>query len=143
MRDKSPILSAWRRSNAAPAPALATAYGDQEERETGRDAGYTLWTAATFHNAKFGARSGATPQDAQEPRRDSSPDNAWETHTRSNYTRTILASGICANMDRLAPDKARARVAGVIQRQHDADADAEATNAPVGSQSVAKADVKH
>lgn len=37
-----------------------------------------------------------------------------ETDTRSNYTRTILANGICANMDRLAPDKARARVAGVI-----------------------------
>lgn len=37
-----------------------------------------------------------------------------EADTRSNYTRTILANGICANMDRLAPDKARARVAGVI-----------------------------
>lgn len=33
---------------------------------------HTEWTAATFHNAKFGARSGATPQDAQE-RRDAFP----------------------------------------------------------------------
>lgn len=103
---------------------LHTAYGDRLGRLlwTGeRDVAHTEWTAATFHNAKFGARSGATPQDAQE-RRDAFPFHlslsAWkierQTDKRSNYTRTILDNGICANMDRLAPDKARARVAGVI-----------------------------
>lgn len=102
---------------------LHTAYGDRLGRllRTGeRDVAHTEWTAATFHNAKFGARSGATPQDAQE-RRDAFPFQPFplhmedrETDTRSNYTRTILDNGICANMDRLAPDKARARVAGVI-----------------------------
>lgn len=116
MRDKSPILSAWRRSNAAP-HSLWGPFGETAaNRGTGWDT-HTEWTAATFHNAKFGARSGATPQDAQE-RRDAFPFPLpmadRETDTRSNYTRTILDNGICANMDRLAPDKARARVAGVI-----------------------------
>lgn len=69
MRDKSPILSAWRRSNAAPhTQPMGSIWGD---RGTGCGT-HTEWTAATFHNAKFGARSGATPQDAQE-RRDAFP----------------------------------------------------------------------
>lgn len=93
------------------------------------------------------------PQDAQE-RRDAFPFHlslsTWkierQTDTRSNYTRTILDNGICANMDRLAPDKARARVAGVI---HSVDATRRGSNKrrdqqqriAVGGQ--AKADVKH
>lgn len=40
-----------------------------------------------------------------------SPERRTSADTRSNYIRTILANGICANMDRLAPDKVRARVA--------------------------------
>lgn len=134
---------------------LHTAYGDRLGRllRTGeRDVAHTEWTAATFHNAKFGARSGATPQDAQE-RRDAFPFQPFplhmedrETDTRSNYTRTILDNGICANMDRLAPDKARARVAGVI---HSVDATRRGSNKRRDQQQRiavggrAKADVKH
>lgn len=135
---------------------LHTAYGDRLGRllRTGeRDVAHTEWTAATFHNAKFGARSGATPQDAQE-RRDAFPFHlslsTWkierQTDTRSNYTRTILDNGICANMDRLAPDKARARVAGVI---HSVDATRRGSNKRRDQQQRiavggrAKADVKH
>lgn len=132
---------------------LHTAYGDRLGRllRTGeRDVAHTEWTAATFHNAKFGARSGATRR-TRAPRRVSLPPfplhmEDRETDTRSNYTRTILDNGICANMDRLAPDKARARVAGVI---HSVDATRRGSNKrrdqqqriAVGGQ--AKADVKH
>lgn len=67
---------------------LHTAYGDRLGRllRTGeRDVAHTEWTAATFHNAKFGARSGATPQDAQE-RRDAFPFQPFPLHMADRET---------------------------------------------------------
>lgn len=118
MRDKSPILSAWRRSNAAP-HSLWGPFG-----ETAADRG----TGCGTHRVDSGNISQCqiwrtfwrhTTRRTRAPRRVSLPPfplhmEDRETDTRSNYTRTILDNGICANMDRLAPDKARARVAGVI-----------------------------